>query len=409
METGTDESSRFPVGAKVTLGELETEPYGALRRLQQAEPVSFVPALGAWLITGRDPAIEAMRDAERFTVDDPRFSTGAVLGRSMLTVEGMEHDRHRGPFAPSFRPGVVREKFDHFLTTEATRLASAMADRGRAELRTELAGPLAVNTITRFLGLRDVTADDVLRWYRDISEAITNFNVKSDEAADGGRHPSVARLYEQVTATLEIQADPDVGPDSSLVRRIAAEGVLAPDEIAASVAVLMFGAVETSEGMTTNALWHLLTNPEALDRVRTDRSLIGPAVEESLRLEPAAAVIDRYTTVDTTIGGVTIPAGELVTISLLAANRDPAMFANPDRFDIDRGNARQHLTFVQGPHGCIGLHLARMETVAAIEAVLAVGPQLTVDAERTTRPQGLIFRKPDRLVVDFNQPSDTTT
>ena len=155
--------------------------------------------------------------------------------------------------------------------------------------------------------------------------------------------------------------------------------------------------------MTANLLWHLLSNPSTLQRVLDDRSLLGAAMEESLRLEPAAAVIDRYTTSDVSIGDVVIPERELVTISLLAANRDPRVFPSPDHFDIDRENLRQHVTFVQGPHGCVGLHLARLETLAAVGAVLEKLPDLRLDAEATTAPEGLIFRKPAAVTATWSQ------
>ena len=385
---------RFPIGNGVTLHELQQDPYPALARLRAAEPVSWVPALGAWLITRRDLAIEAMRDAERFTVDDPRFSTAAVLGESMLSKDGVEHERHRSPFAPSFRPGVVKEQFGQFLDDEAADLVNRFVADGKAELRTALAGPLAVNTITRFLGLADVTADDVLGWYGDISAAITKITLGGE--LDHNDRAVTTQIHQRVEATLSGAAD------DSLINRVAAEGVLHPDELGAAVAVLMFGAIETAEGMTTNALWHLLTNPSVLAEVASDRSLIPQAIEESLRLEPAAGVIDRYSTVDATIGNVTIPAGDLVTVSLLGANRDPEVFEDPDRFDLNRPNKNQHVTFVQGPHGCLGLHLTRMETVSAINALLDAVPDLQLDDAASQAPAGLIFRKPDTLVARWN-------
>src|SRR5215212_6256633 len=101
----------FPGGAAVTLAQLELDPHPVLSRLREREPVSWLPALGGWLVTRRGLALEAMRDSEPFTVDDPRFSTGQVVGPSMLTVDGPEHGRHRDPFAPSFRLDAVRTRF----------------------------------------------------------------------------------------------------------------------------------------------------------------------------------------------------------------------------------------------------------------------------------------------------------
>jgi len=390
-----DRASRFPLGAAVTVAQLERDPWPVLARLQAEEPVSWLPALGAWFVTGRDLVIEAMRDAERFTVDDDRFTTAAVLGDSMLSLDGPEHRRHRSPFASSFRPGILREQFDDVLAAEVADLLAGLDPTG-AELRSGLAGPLAVKTITRFLGLVDVEASDVLDWYQSISKAITDLTTGAGlDQADLG---AVAEINRRVGQTLDAPAS----ESDSLLARIAASGALQPEELGSATAVLMFGAIETSEGMIANALWHLLTTEGAWSTLDRDRDLVANAIEESLRLEPAAAVVDRYTTTTTDLGGVTLPAGELVTLSLLAANHDPALFDRPDDFWPARANARHHVTFAQGPHACLGLHLARMETVAAISGLLALAPALQLDLGRSEAPAGLIFRKPAALWVRWS-------
>lgn len=393
----TTREMQFPIGAAITLDELQNNPYPAIASLRAVEPVSWIPAFNGWFITSRLLAVEAMRDAERFTVDDPRFSTAAVLGPSMLSVEGAEHDRHRAPFAASFRPAMVRDQFEEFLADEAARLVAAIGADGRADLRSAVAGPLAVNTITRFLGLHGVTPDEVLAWYTDISDAIVG--VTRGEPIPGTCRGAVAQISDRVAATIERGAD-------ALLRDVQAHGGLRDDELGSATIVLMFGAIETSEAMTANLLWHLLQHPDLLAQLRAARTLVAAAIEESLRLEPAAAVVDRYTTADVEIGGVKISKGDLVSISLLGANRDDDVFDHPDTFRLGRPNIRQHVTFVQGPHACIGLHLARLETVAALNAVLDGCTDLVLDTEASTAPSGLIFRKPDRLVASWAPPTN---
>ena len=113
-----------------------------------------------------------------------------------------------------------------------------------------------------------------------------------------------------------------------------------------------------------------------------------------MRLEPAAAVIDRYATADAVLGGAAIARGELVRISIAGANRDPEVFDDPDRFDLDRGGSRRHLAFAQGPHVCVGVHLARLETRIAIATLLERLPAIRLQPPAPPPIRGLVFRKP---------------
>jgi len=384
---------RFPVGATITVDELTQHPYPALTLLRKTEPVSWVPATGAWFVTRRDLAIEAMRDSAQFTVDDDRFTTAQVLGKSMLSLDGDEHARHRKAFVAPFRPKYLREELESRIMAAAGEFVAATMTKNDPEVRTGVAGPLAVRTILDLLGMSDVDPAEVLGWYGAFGDAIVSLTV-------GGTVPdavsnTVGELYQYVGNAMD--------GDACLIRQLVDDAILRPEEIPAAVAVVMFGAIETSEAMTANAFLHLLEQPNTWHRLRSDRSLIARAIDESLRLEPAAAVIDRYTTAAVELGDVIIPERSLVTISLLGANRDPDVFERPDEFDMDRPNLAQHVTFVQGPHTCLGLHVARAETHAAISAALdweaETGRPIELDSEKSSAPEGLIFRKPHSVHV----------
>jgi cytochrome P450 len=166
----------------------------------------------------------------------------------------------------------------------------------------------------------------------------------------------------------------------------------------------MFGGIETTEAMITNALLHLFRHPAQLALVRDDFSLLDGAIEESLRLEPGAAVVDRYATRDTVLGPAAIRRGDLVTVSLAGANRDPAVFPDPDRFDVRRENARLQLAFAHGPHHCIAAHLARLETRIALHRLLERLPGLRLDPDHPAAVRGLVFRKPSALNMLWDSP-----
>jgi cytochrome P450 len=377
---------QFPLGAALTLDVLDTDPYGPLADLRGREPVSWVPVLGGWLVSRRDLCLEVMRDAGRFTVDDPRFSTARVVGPSMLSLDGDEHRRHRDPFAWGLRGPEVKSRFTERVEAEARRLVSALAPDGRAEIRRDLAGPLAVNVVADALDLQDAEPGVVLGWYDEIVAAVDRVSA-GGEIGPGAR-AAVDALGRHVGGTIQ-------HGDGVLSQ---ATGTLTTAEVVSNAAVMMFGGIETSEGMTTTLFWHLLTHPRQLAALRADRALGANAVDESLRLEPAAARVDRYATGDTQLGVASIRRGDLVIASLTGANRDPATFPEPDTFDISRQNSRSHLAFAQGPHACVGMHLARMETLAALDAVLDGWPGIRIEPG-STPPTGVIFRKPRSLPV----------
>jgi cytochrome P450 len=396
-----DRRDGFPLGAAVTMDELGAELHPLLRRLRASEPVSWLPALGGWLVTSRDLALRVLRDSRAFTVDDPRFSTARVVGPSMLSLDGAEHKRHRDPFAEAFRLAEVQARLEEFVEAQAVRLVAGFAAAGRAELRRNLAGPLAVAVVAEVLGLGKADPAVILSWYDSIVAAVSAL------AGDSGQGPGAAeaggaQAFGMLRASLEgVITSADGG---SLLAAAAGTGGLRDSEVVSNAAVLMFGGIETTEGMICNAVLHLLGYPAQLSHVSADERLAANAVEESLRLEPAAAVVDRYATVDVQLGQATVRRGDLVTVSLAGACRDPAFFPDPDRFDVHRENARQNLAFAHGPHFCLGAHVARVEARAAIVALLRRLPGLRLDPAHPAAPRGVVFRKPPELRVLWDRP-----
>lgn len=384
----------FPIGASITLADLEGDPNPTLHELRSSEPVSWLPILDAWLITQHDLATAVMRNASTFTVDHPGFSTAQVVGPSMLSLDGDNHVQHRSPFERPFRKNRVEARFKEAVAQLTGDLIGGLIRNGRAELRRDFAGPVAAKVMILALGLEDFPVSQVLELYDAIVDAVTL--VTAGEPVSRSGEAAYTALQELL---LPILRGP---PDASLLAAAAgsAHG-LSEEQILSNAAVLLFGGIETTEGMIANALYFLLTEPSVLDNARRDSSMLPSIVEESLRLEPAAAVVDRYAVSDTRLGGALIGQGDLVRVSLSGANRDPAIFNDPDRFDPSRVNLHSHVAFAQGPHVCLGLHLARLETLLALEQIVQRLPNLRLDetdsAIEAARPSGLIFRKPRAL------------
>jgi cytochrome P450 len=444
----------FPLGAAVTRAGLDTGLHPVLARLRAAEPVSWLPVLGGWLVTSRELALRVLRDSAAFTVDDPRFSTARVVGPSMLSLDGAEHGRHRAPFSHGFSHREIRSRLAGYVTAEADRLVTGLAPAGAADLRLGLAAPLAAAVMAQALGLGQADPGTLLGWYGAIVAAVSDLA----GAPDAPVSPAGAAAFRMLDASLR-EVIGGSGPGQSLLADSARDalagtgatsgpagigpptgspatsghptgspvtsshptgspagighptgspptsshptGSLATGEVVSNAAVLLFGGIETTEGMISNVIWHLLRHPDQLALVRAEPGLIPAAVEESVRLEPAAAVVDRYATRATRIGAAAIRRGDLVTVSLAGAGRDPAVFSAPDTFDVRRPNARAHLAFAHGPHFCLGAHLARLEVQAAVRAVLRL-PGLRLDPDRPSAPRGLVFRKPPSLAVQWD-------
>ena len=199
----------FPIGGDATVAELEADPHALLTRLREREPVSWLPALGGWLVTSYELALQVMRDSGTFTVDDPRFSTAQVVGPSMLSLDGHDHARHRAPFARPFRLDAVSERFTSFVAEETDRLIDVIEGQRAAELRRALAGPLAVSTMVQALGLEATAPAEALAWYDAIVAEVTQITAGQPFGGTG------AKAFAELCAAVEPALDRD--PAHSLV------------------------------------------------------------------------------------------------------------------------------------------------------------------------------------------------
>jgi cytochrome P450 len=177
---------------------------------------------------------------------------------------------------------------------------------------------------------------------------------------------------------------------------------LSDQEIVAFLRLLLPAGAETTYRSSSNLLVGLLSDRAQWEALERDRTLIPAAVEEGLRWEPPLTITARTCIKDTTLEGIDIPAGSAITACIGSANHDESRWQDPERFDIFRPH-KPHLAFAYGPHMCLGMHLARMETVALLNALLDRLPDLRLDPEADdVRVTGLIFRAPPVLPVLFD-------
>lgn len=383
-----------PIGEGITVDRLIRDPYPILAELRTRSPVAWVPVLSCWLVTAYDAAVEVMRDAESFTVDHPGFSTQKVIGPSMLSLDGAAHRLHRDPFGTPFRLHAVGRDVKPWIESRVDQLLGLVEPEGSADLRQTLARPLAVETMAHVLELDGIGSTELVVWYEAIVGAVESLTTGGDDT-EAGRI-----AFSELSAAVKSSV-----ASSRMLRAVVSSGDLTLDEIASNVAVLLFGGIVTGDGTNSMVIQHILGIDGLLDEVREDRDLVGALVDESLRLEPAAAAVDRFATRDISLHGSAISKGDLVRVSLTAANRDPAVFGFPDVFDVHhRPTPSRHLTFARGPHACLGAHLARAEAVAVVEGIARRldGPNLVRD--EMVAPKGLVFRGLDRVPVEWSTP-----
>jgi len=384
--------ARFPAGSAIEFADLELDSrVGALDRLRSAEPISWVPALGGWLVTSHALARELLSRRDEFTVWAEPNLVRASLGVMMLTTDGDEHARQRRPFEEPFGVRPVRDRFAVPVGRRVEALLDTVAPRGGCELVEEFAAPFAIGVAGDVLGL---SLDDVARiqgFYEAFAGAMVyDGDPEPQRRADAARAELDAILLEEVERSR-------ARPDNSITSAVANDPArgLADEEIVAQLRVILFGAIETVESTLANAVLLLLSHPEQLDVVRAEPALLGNAIEEGMRLIPPVAFIERWTARPCDLGGVALGAGEFVGLSTVAANRDPAVFPEPARFDVRRDNARHHLTLSHGHHHCLGFNLGRMQCQSALAALFRRLPGLEI--AHAPEPSGFAFRRPATL------------
>jgi cytochrome P450 len=306
----------------------------------------------------------------------------------VVSLDGAHHLRQREPFAEQLRPRNVQDHAAAVTAAAADALLASLRSRGAAEIRDEFAGPVVGAATVSILGLTDVPPATLMAWCTAIDQEVEYLTLGA---------PARARTAVALQALRASVARALDHPQSdSILEAVAAGSDLDREELLANAVFLALASINP-EAAILNTVFHLLRQPDQLKLVRDDPDLLRAAIAESQRLEPATAFVDRYATADVNLGGCQVRRGDLVRISICAANRDPSVFADPDRFDSSRPNLRSQLTFATGPHMCIGIHLTRLEATIALDRLVCGLPGLRLDPSYDERPEGLIFRKPAAL------------
>jgi cytochrome P450 len=394
------------------------DPYPRYHELRAQCPVhdgtlsarfGFTGADGALYPDRRHHTVVAYEQVEAVLKDTDTFSSAwydpqliPSVGRSILHMDPPEHQRHRLVVQPAFSQQEMRWWETEYVRPACAEHIDRFAERGRGELYREFCVKLPIHVISLALGLP--TED--LPW----------FHANAVKLTTGGTSPADAAAAVEVIENVlrPLVAERRARPARDLISVIAnarvrdehgAEQELTDDEILTFCKLLLPAGANTTYRSLGLLLTTLYRNPEQLERVRADRSLIPAAVEELVRLEHSTSVVGRVCTRDTSLAGHEIAAGDVVLLSLAAANHDPARFADPETFDPQR-RPLPNIAFGWGRHRCLGVHLARMELVTALDVLLDRLPNLRPDPSvEPATISGLMFRAPSHVWSVW----DTTT
>lgn len=346
-------------------------------------------------LLGYDEVRAAFGDGDTFSSSIHNETIGLVWGETIIGMDGVKHARYRKIIAKSFRRALLDDWeisiIEPVVDGLIDRLISKLSAGETVDLVSEYTVLFPVYIIAELLGL---PREDVPKFTGWAADTITIFH-------DPALAMSASKaLHDYLQDVLD---DRRANPTEDLIGQLIASESdgqqLTDDEIINFLRILLPAGAETTFRSTSNLLFGLLTNPDQLEALKADTTLVDPAMEEALRWEPPLTSVNRLTTREVEVSGVSIPRDAIVACNIGAANRDPKRWTNPDTFDIHR-EPLGHIAFAYGPHLCVGMHLAKREMSVAALTLLGRCPGLRLDPNSPVPEiHGIGFRAPLNLPV----------
>jgi cytochrome P450 len=392
------------------------DPYPYFKQLRDTDPVLWSEEGQYWLITKYAHADSILRDM-RFGKSNAFLGTGGGIAKqalrclvgavfpdttasnSMLLQNPPDHTRLRGLVNKAFTPKTVEQMRSHIqqITDE---LLDKVQNKGKMDAVADFAFPLPVTVIAEMLGIPTEDHQKFKRWSNSmialLEPGASMMVLPGALAARGALIAYLRPLIEQR------RKSPKEDLISSLVQAEEEGSKLTQAELLANIVLLLIAGHETTVNLISNSILGLLTNPSQTELLKSQPSLMRGAVEEFLRWSSPVQIVRRYALEDVTVGDKTIKKGQSVVICVGAANRDPEVYANPDKLDVTRTNIK-HLAFGVGIHHCLGFALAETEGEIAIGTLMRRMPnlQLAMNISDIEYKRPIALRGPKTLLVTF--------
>jgi len=388
------------------------DPYPFYHRIRAEDPVHWSELMNCWLVTRYEDVLAGLRDlrlsSERTPIylkqvpvelQDEVAPLGAHLSNWVSWVNPPDHTRLRRLINIAFSPRVI-ETIRPRIQSVVDDLLDGLQGQGEMDLVRDFAYPLPAVIISEMLGVAPQDREQFKRWSDDLVLFLggTSLTLLHTVARSRKSLAELSAYFQGVIA--ESRARPKDNLISHLVAAEAEGDKLNEAELVAMCTQLGFAGHETTTNLIANGMLALFHHPAQLQKLRDNPALMPSAIEEMLRYESPAQRQTRYVSEEMTFGGRQIQKGDMVMLMLNAANRDPAVFSNPDTFDITR-DPNRHLSFSYGIHFCVGAPLARLEASIAIAALLQRLPNLALAAQDLHWHPNLSIRGLESLRVTF--------
>jgi cytochrome P450 len=383
-ERPPEDPDGIPTGVELTALDprFRTDPHPVLARLRRDEPAHYDGVINRWVLTRHDDVERVLRD-RTMALDPHKADEGTYMRLfapsrgNMLFSDPPDHTRLRALVNKAFTPRAV-DRLAPRIRRIIGELLDSVAESESFDLVEAFAGPLPVIVIAEMLGIDPADRGDFRRWseldVRTFNPFLSDEERATVSSALGERDAYLRRVLARR------RAEPRDDLLSALIAVEEAGDHLDQDEIVTMCELLLVAGNVTTTDLIGNGVWLLLRHPAELARLRADPSLIDNAVEEILRFESPVVQSVRIPTADVAIRGCPMRRGESVVVFLAAANRDPNVYPEPDRFDVTRRDVH-HQSFGGGAHFCLGAPLARLEARLAIGALLERFPHLRLADE----------------------------
>ena len=380
-----------------TSAHIRSDPYDTYDRLRAKDPVHRMRLLNAWVLTRYEDVDSVLRDHRRFSKDDGAEDEY----RSMLHHDPPDHTRLRALVSKAFTPRAVRE-----LHPRVQRIVDELLDDLEGEDRFDLiesfAFPMPVTVIAEMLGVPARDMDRFKHWSNDVS-----LTIEPTLRADQIRRVEQAtdELHEYFEGIIEERRrEPQDDMITALLHVEDQGDKLTHEELLGTLVLLLVAGNETTRNLIGNGIRALLKNPDQLQRLRDNPDLLDSAIEEMLRFDSPVQLDGRLVHNDVEVAGHHIRAGQRVICAIGAANRDPSVFAEPDKLDIGR-REKSHIAFGRGIHHCLGAPLAILEARAAFSTLLDRFSAIRLASEPVYREQ-VVLRGVEELWVDVEWSSE---